>query len=190
MTGKGLYKGSKKIDFEVTERSLEDLAPGCIISDAVISGQGKRNPVVIIRDLDGKKLKETLDYSITQISDEPDADGYHSVKIEGAGSYKGSIDGRFRYIESSALIGKVKAVKLSGRIYTGEPVTLSDEDLKNVLYTGSGADPQYLVPGTDFETAAYGNNVNAGTAWVTVRGIGAYGGIRTLKFRIAPKKGE
>ncbi len=38
----------------------------------------------------------------------------------------------------------------------------------------------YLVPGTDFEIVNYSNNIKKGTASVTLRGLGSYGGTRVI----------
>jgi hypothetical protein len=54
-------------------------------------------------------------------------------------------------------------------------------------YTGASVRPKVivtgLVEGVDY-TSVYFNNVEAGTAWVTVVGIGSYAGEVTLYFRI------
>ena len=44
-----------------------------------------------------------------------------------------------------------------------------------------------LVAGTDY-TVGYANNINAGTATVTITGIGDYTGTKAATFRIVPKK--
>ena len=40
----------------------------------------------------------------------------------------------------------------------------------------------YLVPGTDFEIVNYSNDIKKGTASVTLRGLGSYGGTRVIKY--------
>lgn len=61
--------------------------------------------------------------------------------------------------------------------YTGNAITPGV-----VVETGS----RTLVMGTDY-TVAYSNNVNAGTATITVTGIGRYSGTQTATFVIEPK---
>ena len=59
-------------------------------------------------------------------------------------------------------------------------------------YTGSAVKPKVtikngskaLVSGTDFAVASYKNNTAVGTATVVVKGRGAYGGEKTLTFKI------
>lgn len=61
--------------------------------------------------------------------------------------------------------------------YTGKAITPGV-----VVETGS----RTLVQGTDY-TVSYANNVNAGTATITVTGIGKYSGTQTANFVIEPK---
>lgn len=41
-----------------------------------------------------------------------------------------------------------------------------------------------LIYGTDYEIESYKNNTKKGIATVTIRGIGRYGGTRTVEFAI------
>ncbi len=61
--------------------------------------------------------------------------------------------------------------------YTGKAITPGV-----VVETGS----RTLVPGTEY-TVSYSNNVNAGTATITVTGVGKYSGKQTANFVIEPK---
>lgn len=61
--------------------------------------------------------------------------------------------------------------------YTGKAITPGV-----VVETGS----RTLTQGTDY-TVSYANNVNAGTATITVTGIGRYSGTQTVNFVIEPK---
>ncbi len=61
--------------------------------------------------------------------------------------------------------------------YTGKAITPGV-----VVETGS----RTLTPGTEY-TVSYSNNVNAGTATITVTGVGKYSGKQTANFIIEPK---
>lgn len=61
--------------------------------------------------------------------------------------------------------------------YTGKAITPGV-----VVETGSST----LTPGTDY-TVSYSNNTNAGTATITVTGVGRYSGTQTANFIIEPK---
>lgn len=53
----------------------------------------------------------------------------------------------------------------------------------NSVYLNS----QYLTLGTDYEITGYANNINAGTATISLKGIGNYSGIANVSFNILPK---
>ena len=91
----------------------------------------------------------------------------------------------FRYTGVvSANLAKAKtAGKIGDRIYTGKAIKLSNEDLAGVLRSGSTV----LVPGKDFRVRSYSNNIKKGTAKVTLQGIGAYAGKKTVTFKIVVK---
>jgi hypothetical protein len=72
--------------------------------------------------------------------------------------------------------------------------TITIDALSNQAYTGSAITPlpviknsgTNLVKDTDY-TLAYSGNTNVGTATVTITGIGAYSGTRTVNFTITAK---
>ena len=83
------------------------------------------------------------------------------------------------------------AGKLALKIdFSGAQATLDDPE---IIYSGTAKEPavqvmlngQPLTAGTDY-TVAYSNNVNVGTATITITGIGAYNGTVTKTFNIAP----
>ena len=113
-----------------------------------------------------------------------------TVDVVGKGNYKGAVSSSYRIIAKDRLLSKAGAEKIAPKAYTGEKIILTNEDLTRLLFAGKGSDKKYLVPGTDFEVASYSNNLNAGTAKVTVRGLGNYGGLRTLTFKITGKKAD
>ena len=115
------------------------------------------------------------------------------ITITAAGAkknfYTGSLTGSFKVIDksqklSAAKLGKKLTVKYSGQ----GNVQLSAEDLSGLLYvnrkTGSTTTKAFLEEGIDFEVVGYTNNNKAGTAKVTLRGIGLFGGLKTVSFKI------
>ncbi|MCR4764359.1 MAG: hypothetical protein K5696_12605 [Lachnospiraceae bacterium] len=54
----------------------------------------------------------------------------------------------------------------------------------------SKSNPTYLTPGKDFVVESYTKNIKTGTAKVTLKGIGDWGGTKTVNFKITPKKAE
>ena len=101
-----------------------------------------------------------------------------SVTIKGKGNYSGEITGTYRIIPKGRNIAKAKQDKIV-KEYTGKEIVLSKEEIS--LSIGGNKIPSdgfEIVPGS------YVNNINKGTASVTVRGVGEYGGIKTITFKI------
>ena len=190
--GKGNYKGSVKKYFTITKQDISKLAGNIITADKVESKKGYKNPTVTITDLDGKKLKAGTDFAIVSDSySGPDTNGVITATVSGKGNYTGTVIITYRYIKGTQQLSKVKVMKsLVSKTYTGREVRLTNADLTGILYTGSKSSPVYLIPGTDFKVVSYTNNTKTGTAKVTIQGIGAYGGTRTLSFKIIAKKGD
>ncbi len=192
ITGKGNYKGSVKKYFTITVQDIEKLKDGISVDDKTESRKGYKNPTVTIIDLDGKKLKAGTDYVIDGASySEPDENGVVMAKINGKGNYTGTASITYRYIKAAQNLSKTKVMKkIADKTYTGREVRLTDSDLTGILYTGNKKTHTYLIPGTDFVVLRYSNNTKSGTAKVTVKGIGSYGGTKTLTFKIRQKKGD
>ncbi|GAB6394828.1 MAG: Ig-like domain-containing protein [Bacteroidales bacterium] len=96
--------------------------------------------------------------------------GTARVTLTGKGNYTGTATGTFKIIRSGVPIQESWVQVIPDQYYTGSSVR------PKVIVTG-------LVEGVDY-TSVYFNNVEAGTAWVTVVGIGSYAGEVTLYFRI------
>ncbi len=84
--------------------------------------------------------------------------------------------------------------KLSlGTMLTADVADCEVESVQSYVYNGKERKPNpevyygntQLVEGEDY-IYSYANNKNAGTATVTINGIGTYGGSKTLSFRILP----
>ncbi|GAB6393697.1 MAG: Ig-like domain-containing protein [Bacteroidales bacterium] len=96
--------------------------------------------------------------------------GTARVTLTGKGNYTGTATGTFKIIRNGIPIQESWVQVIPDQYYTGSSVR------PKVIVTG-------LVEGVDY-TSVYFNNVEAGTAWVTVVGIGSYAGEVTLYFRI------
>ncbi len=90
------------------------------------------------------------------------------------------------------MTGKISKAKLSvtSKEYTGNLITLKDDDITLVV---SGK----KVPAVDATTGernwiidekSYSNNLNKGTAKVTVIGLGNYSGSKSGTFKITSRK--
>ena len=70
---------------------------------------------------------------------------------------------------AGAAVDDIASVKYTGKVHTPVPIVKIGED--------------FLVEGTDY-TVSYKNNTNAGTATITITGIGDYKGTITKTFKI------
>ena len=177
--------------------------------------KGKFVSKPVVTDADGGKLKEKTDYTLTytllsaggtteekQLDPKKDAVDVAGsrirVTITGAGNYAGEnsvLTADYRVTERDFAKASFKIVTKSFS-YTGKPVELTADDLKITFKTGSGkkAVTEELTLITDGDTTkdgyvivGYQNNVNKGTAQVTLKGCGKYGGTKTLKYTIGTK---
>ncbi len=195
--GKGNYKDTVAKTFAITKQSLKAEGIGIVAADQFTTKSKLKAPVVTITDIDGKKLKANTDYTVgdPDLSEKGNTEdsGIVYITITGRGNYSetGSVKVSFRYMNTvSSNIGKAKAKTIPSQAYTGNAVKLSKADLTNIVYTGSKGSENYLKPGTDFVvvSSGYSNNVKKGTAKVTIRGIGAYAGTKTLSFKIEQRQ--
>ncbi|MCR4908899.1 MAG: hypothetical protein K5985_08705 [Lachnospiraceae bacterium] len=184
--GKGNYKGSVKLNFAVEPQSIGNI--NVTAADQFTSKSKLKKPSVTAVDIDGKKLKAGKDFTVdskTEINGDESA-GSVTVRVTGAGAYKDTVTVTFRYLgTASSNLAKTKKVKnIADQPYTGNPVTLSANDLSGILKSGNAS----LLYGTDFEVVNYSNNTKKGTAKVNLHGTGTLAGTKTLTFKITGKK--
>ncbi len=177
VTGIGDYKGSIKKTFTITPVKLYKVT----LSKTSMAYTGKaRKPVPTVQaKVNGQlvKLVKGTDYTI-KYENNIEA-GTATVTITGKGNYTGTIAKTFTI--TPAKLYKVTLSKTS-MAYTGKarkPVPTVSAKVNGELVT--------LVKGTDY-TVKYENNIDAGTATVTVTGKGNYTGTITKTFTITPVK--
>ena len=213
--GKGNFKGSVKQTFTITNKSLADAVnPITVTVNDVPANKNKGKFVSkpVVTDADGVKLKEKTDYTLTYslvteggaveldtktgIVNEPGS--IVRITITGAGNYRGedsvlTADYRITEFDFTKVTVKVVPKTLS---YTTKPVTLTEDDLILTMKVGTGkqavVEELPLVTTENGKTdgyriIGYKNNVNKGTAQVTLQGCGKYGGTKTVKFYIGTR---
>ena len=188
--GKGNYKGQVVRTFAIVAKDIGGLT--ATAEDVVFSNK-KNNYIakVTIMDTDGKKLSAGTDYdkNLTYYEGERKIEKNEilpvgteiTVKINGKGNYQGEIRTVYRIGEKK--FGSVK-VTIPSQEYTGEEVTLEKKDL-TITYK-EGKETKTLTE-AEFEIVGYENNVKKGTAKVTIKGLGAYAGTKTVTFKIVAK---
>lgn len=141
------------------------------IADQTYTGSAL-TPKVVVK-AGSKVLTQNVDYTVLY-SNNVNV-GTASVKITGKGSYKGSYTVNFKILPCA--ISKAGIRKIIDQRYNG-----------NELKPSVSLTYKYktLKKGTDY-TVSYSNNINAGTAIVTITGIGSYEGTASTTFQIKPR---
>ncbi len=191
--GKGNYKGTLTKAFAIEVKPLNDaLAPvKMTVADVgYASGKGKYISKPILTDVDGKVLKANTDYTVeyrlgsadgtlldNQSTVEADSEIY--VTVTGKGKYSGMLQAVYRVTQYNFTKA---SITIDPQIYTGRVVKLSAKD----VHVKMGKNEPELEWGTQFEIIedSYVNNIKKGTASVKIRGLGSYGGTKTVKFKI------
>ena len=213
--GKGNFKGSIKQTFTITNKSLADKVNPITVTVADVPANKNKGKFVskpVVTDETGTKLKEKTDYTLTYslvteggaveldtktgIVNEPSSTV--RITITGAGNYRGegsvlTADYRITELDFKKVTVKVVPKTLP---YTTKPVTLTEEDLILTMKVGTGKQAvveelKLITDGDDtkdgYKIIGYKNNVNKGTAQVTLQGCGKYGGTKTVKFYIGTR---
>ena len=214
--GKGNFKGSIKQTFTITNKSLADKVNPITVTVADVPANKNKGKFVskpVVTDETGTKLKEKTDYTLSysllmangeetkldvkkDVVNEPGST--IRITITGAGNYRGedsvlTADYRITEFDFTKVTVKVVPKTLP---YTTKPVTLTEEDLILTMKVGTGkqavVEELPLVTTENGKTdgykiIGYKNNVNKGTAQVTLQGCGKYGGTKTVKFYIGTR---
>lgn len=107
-----------------------------------------------------------------------------NVTIYGNGEYAGSsTKASFRVTQND--ISRA-TVKINKQQYTGKPINLTNTDSSAYNYISVTVGKEVLTD-KDFEIVSYENNVEKGTAKVTIHGIGNYVGYKTVSFSITAR---
>ncbi len=199
VSGKGAYKGKRTGTFTIDPRPLSTDDFTISVTDMKYNNGKELKAKVTVTDQATKKaLKAGKDYTFTYADNKNIPTGENALRprviLEGKGNYTTKEMGltndaheiAFRIYEKD--ISSVTVVNLiKTAVYTGSklepkgfkvyPDAKSAKEKKNALTEGEDGD--YVVE--------YGENINAGTGTVTLKGVGTYGGTKIVKFTILPK---
>ena len=168
--GKGNYEGSVYTDFRITPKKLT--AKIAAIPDVNYTPEGAA-PALTLTDK-GKILQEGRDYTVSYTGNREV--GTATAVVTGCGNYSGTLKKTFR-IKPMDLSG-VNINNIASESYTGSAVRPEP-----VVYVNTASGRVYLKENVDY-VYAYENNVEPGTATVTITGCGNYTGSRKKTFRI------
>lgn len=172
VTGKSNCDGSKSTDYVIVAKQID--ASMVTLTNSVMTYTGSPlDPGVTVTD-GSAVLSSDTEYTLTLTNNTKV--GTATVKVTGQGNYTGVVQKTFTIqekVHSDFTIADIAAVTYDGTAHQPTP---------NVKYSGTD-----LTLNTDY-TLSYTNNVNAGTATVTVTGKGGYAGSTGTKtFTINPK---
>ena len=169
--GLGNFKGTVTARFKIFGKDIS-CAEIAEIADSAYTGEEIRPEVSVT--LDGKPLKENTDYTVEYLNNTEA--GTATVIIRGTGNYSGMAEKTFTVYKNNVYSFTVFSETQMTATYNGAPLKPEME-----VYFGS----ELLKEGVDY-TVRLENNVNAGTATVTVCGMGRFEGERSYSFTILP----
>ncbi len=206
VTGKGNYKGSVSVKYTIAEGDISLVAMKA--ADVVYQNKaGICKPSIVLTDANGKKLAAGTDYDrsiaytyakdvavIQMVNRKPivvvRAEGEVVDKkdiipvgaeitatVSGIKKYVGTQSVTFRYVAGS--MAKA-SIKVNNQTYSGSPIEPGKDEI--VVKIG-----KTVLEKTDYEIVSYSNNIKKGTAKITIRGVGNYGGEKTVTFKIVSK---
>lgn len=169
--GLGNFCGTQRVQFRIFGKSLENASVSAI-SDQTYTGS-EITPEITVT-LDGVTLVKDTDYTVKYENNTEK--GVATVVISGIGNYSGVAKQTFNINKTSVYSFTVFSETEMTETYDGTPLKPEME-----VYFGT----ELLTEGVDY-TVSLENNVNAGTATVTVIGMGLYEGERSYNFTILP----
>ncbi len=189
ITGKGYYTGVVTKEFTITnatppEQERKALSQCTVMlnnSSYIYDGTAK-TPTVTVKD-GTTALKEGTDYTVTY-SNNINV-GTAKATVTGKGNYTGTVTKEFTITKAAQGQG-IKEISQCKVTLSKSSYAYDGKVKKPTATVKDGA--VTLKEGTDY-TVAYTNNINAGTAKVTVTGKGNYKGAVAKNFTITVKKG-
>ena len=173
--GMGNFKGTWKTDFSIEPTAIT--VATIEAQDTMYRKNKNCTPKVVVKY--GKKtLKAKKDYLVIYDSNNQCQDG--TVSVRGLGNFaalgEDTIEVSYHVYEVS--IGKVKCEKIPTQMMVGDEVS---EPKLRLSYGG-----KVLVEDVDY-ALQFTDNTRPGKAKVEIRGLGRFGGSRTLSFQIKKK---
>ena len=179
----GNYTGQKSFYFNIVQRPIDGMQMEILGDGPIYFSRGEKRPEVEVSYMNGtdRIVLGKNDYDITYENNINVANQFAEnapvVIVTGKGSYSGTLRKTFS-IEPEPLDESNDDfdITAASAFYIGTEATTT--------VTVIAKDGTPLVEGTDFEMGAYRDNINAGTGYVTIHGIGNYSGSREVPFQI------
>lgn len=168
ITGIGSYSGTKTVTFRITGPNLSS-ATIAAIPDQLYTGSDIRPAVTVT--VNNVTLRQSTDYTVYYSNNRNI--GTATVTITGRGNYTGTRTTTFRIIGRD--ISNTTVSSVGTQRYTGY-------EIRPTVTVKIGT--VTLQQNVDYNLT-YRDNINPGTASITISGIGTYGGSKTVTFKIA-----
>lgn len=178
--GRGIYKDNKEINktipFTINKKNISE---NDVIADEItLLYTGKEKSVTPTLSYNGRKLSNQRDFNIINPEKYKDS-GEYKITVKGEGNYTG---------ERAVTLTVTKKTFISRASFAR---------IDYITYNGGEQKPEVslkyrktLEQGIDYVIDSYENNIEIGTAYVIIRGIGDFTGIKRIPFKIvSPYKG-
>ncbi len=192
INGKKNFTGSRKLKFTIAAQDISHVKISAADKEAS-SKVGAFYSTPVLTDVNGKKLKAGIDYKTAYVYEDvygnrlgkkskQTAGTLIRVTVTGKGNYKGTATTTYRIVKKGMMISDAKVTFNRKFYYTGEKIVLSKDDINVKVGKKTLQKDQYEIV-----SSSYKNNLNSGTAKVTIRGKEGYGGVKTISFQINKK---
>jgi len=173
ITGKGNFAGTTSKTFSISARAMSDTSVANISSQTYTGNVISPLPTITYNN---KTLKKDTDYTLSY-SDNINV-GTATITITGKGNFAGTTSKTFSI--SARAMSDTSVANISSQTYTGNVIS----PLPTITYNN-----KTLKKDTDY-TLSYSDNINAGTATITITGKGNFTGMTSMTFIITQKSAE
>ena len=173
ITGKGNFKGTTSKTFSISARAMSDTSVANVSSQTYTGNGISPLPTITYNN---KTLKKDTDYTLSY-SNNINA-GTATITITGKGNFAGTTSKTFSI--SARAMSDTSVANISSQTYTGNVIS----PLPTITYNN-----KTLKKDTDY-TLSYSDNINVGTATITITGKGNFTGMTSMTFIITQKSAE
>ena len=173
ITGIGDYTGTITKNFNIVARDISDTTIGSIPNQTYTGNSISALPVITYN---GATLTKGTDYTLTYSNNVNVGTG--TVTITGKGNFTGTTSKTFSI--SARAMSDTSVANISSQTYTGNVIS----PLPTITYNN-----KTLKKDTDY-TLSYSDNINVGTATITITGKGNFTGMTSMTFIITQKSAE
>ena len=173
ITGKGNFTGTTSKTFSISARAMSDTSVANISSQTYTGNVISPLPTITYNN---KTLKKDTDYTLSY-SDNINV-GTATITITGKGNFAGTTSKTFSI--SARAMSDTSVANISSQTYTGNVIS----PLPTITYNN-----KTLKKDTDY-TLSYSDNINVGTATITITGKGNFTGMTSMTFIITQKSAE